>query len=497
MTGKAPATGAKGKAASSRPDRASRDADRAGHDQDAQRAAAAPTGLRAVTVSLGRRIRGTDRDVSLLIAVTLVLVIYGIVMVLSSSSVEEFAAGNNVSDKFVKQAVFAAAGVPIMLIASRLPVRFWRAIAWPFLIAATCLQALVLTPLGYEVSGNRAWISLGGFTMQPAELLKVALVVWLAYVLSRKEKLLGNWRHALIPIVPVLAITISISLVTKDLGSVMVIGVLVLGALFCGGFPLRHLIFGGVIAVALAVLFAVISPNRVARITAFMSGTCDYEDLCWQSTHGLYALAAGGFFGVGLGNSRAKWSWLPEADNDFIFAIVGEELGLVGALVMIALFVAFTVLMVRILSRTADTFRRTIIGGVLVWLIFQAFVNIAVVLGLLPVLGVPLPLVSSGGSALLTTLLAIGIVLSMANANSNELARAGNSPPPRGTPTPAGRGAARTDDAPARTTVSRPAGARQQPARPAPARQTAGRPAPPRAASGRPPAGRTTTGRRS
>ncbi|GGA55818.1 hypothetical protein GCM10011490_02070 [Pseudoclavibacter endophyticus] len=381
-----------------------------------------PTGLRAVTVSLGRRFSEGDRDVSLLIAVTLALVVYGLVMVLSSSSVEEFAAGNSISDKFVRQGLFALVGVPLMLIASRLPERFWSAMAWPLLVVGVALQALVLTPLGYEVNGNRAWIDLAGFSMQPAEVLKIALIVWLASVISRKEKLLNDWRHAFIPVVPVLVIAIGIALLTKDLGTVMVIAVCVLGALFCGGFPLTYLALGGIAAAGMSIVFAATSPNRVARISAFYTGDCDYEDLCWQSTHGLYALSAGGFFGVGLGNSRAKWSWLPEADNDFIFAIVGEEFGLVGALVMIALFVALAVLMVRLLVRSTSTFRRTIIGGVLVWLLFQGFVNIAVVLGLLPVLGVPLPLVSSGGSALLTTLGAIGIVLAMAHADTNETA---------------------------------------------------------------------------
>ena len=394
-------------------------------------------GMRAVTVSLGRRFREGDRDLSLLIGVTLVLTLYGIVMVLSSSSVEEFAAGNPISDKFTKQAVFAAAGVPLMLLASRLPISFWRAMAWPGLIGATILQALVLTPLGYEINGNRAWLNFGGFTMQPAETLKLALIVWIAFVLSRKQHLVADWRHAAIPLLPVLAVTIGIALTSKDLGSVMVIGALVLGALYCGGFPLKHLAVGVVLAVGGAILFAAISPNRVARITEFFSDHCDYENLCWQSAHGLYALAAGGVFGVGLGNSRAKWSWLPEADNDFIFAIVGEELGLVGALVMIALFVALAIIMVRLLVRTDDTFRRTVVGGVLTWLLFQAFVNIAVVLGLLPVLGVPLPFVSSGGSALITTLLAVGIVVSVARETEPATAPGGRvgaraRPAPRG-----------------------------------------------------------------
>ncbi|KAB1660107.1 putative lipid II flippase FtsW [Pseudoclavibacter chungangensis] len=372
-------------------------------------------GARAVTVSLGERVQAGDRNVYLLLGITLFLVVYGLVMVLSSSAVEEFAAGNAVSDKFVRQAVFAVAGIPLMLIASRMPLRFWSALAWPMLIGATVLQALVLTPLGIEEKGNRAWLDIGGLTFQPAELLKVALVVWLGFIVSRKREKLTDWRHVAIPILPVLAVSIGIALAGGDLGTVIIIGGLVLGALYFGGVPMRFLLIAVTAAAAGAIAMVLVSGNRMSRITCFINDTCPYETWGWQSAHGRYALAAGGLFGVGLGNSSAKWSWLPEADNDFIFAIVGEELGLVGALVMILLFVALALVMVRIIVSTDDPFRRTTIGGVAVWLVFQAFVNMAVVLDLLPVLGVPLPLVSSGGSALITTLLAIGIVVSMAN----------------------------------------------------------------------------------
>ena len=381
-----------------------------------------PDGLRAVTISLGKRLGGPNRDASLLFGATLTLVIAGLVMVLSSSAVEEFTAGNSVSDKFVKQLLFAALGIPVMFIASRVPPQFWMRVSWPMLGVATVLQLLVLTPLGVEIAGNRAWLNLGGFQFQPAELLKIALVLWLADLLARKSSLLHEWKHAAIPILPVLGVSLGAAIASKDLGTTMVLGVLVLGALFCGGFPMRYLAFGGLLALGGVLLFTAISPNRMARIGAFFSGQCDYEQLCWQSTHGLYALAAGGLFGVGLGNSQAKWSWLPEADNDFIFAIIGEELGLVGALVIMGLFVMLTWVMVRMVIRTDDVRAKTVIGGVAVWLVFQASVNIAVVVGLLPVLGVPLPLVSSGGSALLTTLLAIGIVVSMSRTKSPPIA---------------------------------------------------------------------------
>jgi len=219
----------------------------------------------------------------------------------------------------------------------------------------------------------------------------------------------------------------------------------VLGALWFGGLRARYIIGAALIAVVGAITMAIISPNRVARITSFFDGTCDYEGLCWQTSHGYFALARGGIFGVGLGNSTAKWSWLPEADNDFIFAIIGEEFGMVGALAVILLFAALAVVLLRIWRETENVAGRTLVGGVLVWFIFQAFVNIAVVLGLLPVLGVPLPLLSSGGSALITSLFAIGLVLSVARDNAKRQAAAASAAPSRtAAPQPQSRKAPRS-----------------------------------------------------
>ncbi|MBF4458680.1 putative lipid II flippase FtsW [Pseudoclavibacter sp. VKM Ac-2867] len=368
----------------------------------------------AVVVSLGKRIRGVNRNFVLLLSITLFLVAFGIVMVLSSSSVEEFAGGNAVSSRFVSQATFAALGIPLMLFASRMPLSFWKRSAWAALAVAIILQALVFTPIGVDINGNRAWINLGFTTMQPAEVVKVALVLWLGLIIGRKQGKLHIGKEVAVPIVPVLLLCFGIMLLSKDLGTIIVVGALVLGALYFGGVATRYLLLALTVAVAGAVLMSVFSDNRMARITNFFGGDVDYESWGWQSAHGLYALAAGGLFGSGLGNSKAKWSWLPEADNDFIFAIIGEELGLIGAIVVIGLFVLLAVVLVRIYHEASDWTAKTIVGGVLTWIVFQAFVNIAVVIGFLPVLGVPLPLVSSGGSALITTLFAIGIVLSIA-----------------------------------------------------------------------------------
>jgi cell division protein FtsW len=195
---------------------------------------------------------------------------------------------------------------------------------------------------------------------------------------------------------------------------------IVLATLYFAGVKLRHLLVAVIGIAMLGLLFATTSSSRSGRIDTWLNG-CTAEQYigdCWQVEHANWALAAGGLFGRGLGNSQAKWNWLPEADNDYIFAIIGEELGLIGAAVVLALFVVLAIAFVRVIRSTNDSFTRIVTGGVMVWIVGQAFVNIAVVLGVLPVLGVPLPLISAGGSSLMASLLGIGVVLSFARASA-------------------------------------------------------------------------------
>jgi cell division protein FtsW len=254
--------------------------------------------------------------------------------------------------------------------------------------------------------------------MQPSEAAKLALVVWGASVLSRKRSLLDQPSHALVPVVPGAAFLLFLVLLGRDLGTSLVLMALVAAVLFVAGAPLRvFAVAGGVAALAVTVLVAG-SQNRMDRVTAWGSGGCggeaDYLNTCWQSIHGLWALASGGWFGVGLGASREKWGLLPEAHNDFIFAVIGEELGLTGTLVVLALFAALGIGLFRIVLRSDDLFVKVATGGVLAWVLGQAVVNVGAVLGMLPVVGVPLTLVSNGGSALVVTLTALGMVIGFA-----------------------------------------------------------------------------------
>ena len=351
----------------------------------------------------------------LLTGATTMLVVLGLVMVLSSSSVESLADDKSPYAEFLKQAQFAIVGVPVLWIASRMSVATLKRLAWPALLGAAFLQLLVFTPLGLGAGGNKNWIGLGPVTMQPSEVVKVALAVWIGAVLARKQALLGDWKHAAVPVLPVAGLLVGLVLLGHDLGTAALILMLLIGGgMFLAGVPLRIFAVAGVLATAAVAGLVVTSENRMKRIFSMFSDSCDVTAECYQTLHGQWGLATGGWWGVGLGASREKWSYLPEAHNDFIFAIVGEELGLVGTLLVLTLFGLLGLAMSRIIRRHSDPFVVITTGAISVWIIGQALVNIGVVIGLAPVIGVPLPLVSAGGSALIMTMAAIGILISFA-----------------------------------------------------------------------------------
>lgn len=370
-------------------------------------------------INLGKAFRADSPNFFLLLGVTIVLVVIGLVMVLSASSVDSFLKSGQFFGAFGRQAAYAAIGLPVMMVLSQLPLIFWRKWATIILAIGSVAQLLVFTPLGYESGGNRNWIDLGGFTAQPSEFLKLAIAIWLGVALPASIRRNGssNWK-VLLALVPVL-VPIGFVLLGGDLGTVIIMGMIVIGATFFAGIDLRIVMIPVALGAAMVGLMAVTSPNRMARIFSFLSENCtDYTNACWQPLHGKWALAGGGIFGVGLGNSKAKWSWLPAADNDYIFAIIGEELGLIGAVLVLVLFVLLAVAFIRIMKDTVTPMVRITTGAIMVWLVGQAFVNIGVVLGVFPVLGVPLPLLSSGGTALIASLLAIGVVLSFTRSQS-------------------------------------------------------------------------------
>jgi cell division protein FtsW len=272
--------------------------------------------------------------------------------------------------------------------------------------------------IGVTINGNTNWISIAGFSLQPAEFLKVALIMYIAWFVSNREHELDDPKRVLAPVLIVGAAALALVMLGRDLGTAIIIALIVFGTLAIIGAPLRPLSQVFVAVAAAGILAAVSSASRMARITAWLNpGSASSDAFNWQYEHGTWALAAGGIIGVGLGNSKMKWSWIPEVENDFIFAVIGEEGGLLGALVVIGMFALLVSSLIGIMNRSNTTFGRVLVVGVIVWIVSQAAVNIAVVLGVLPVLGVPLPLISAGGSSLIATLGAIGLVLAIEKDN--------------------------------------------------------------------------------
>jgi cell division protein FtsW len=402
----------------------------------------------------------------LLLASTLLLLAIGLMMVFSASAVRSYATTGSVFSTGIKQATFIAIGLPLMLGASRLPVRAYRAAAYPLLIVTLFLLVLVLFA-GNEVKGAQSWIPLPlGFNLQPSELAKPALALWGADLLVRKRKLLTVQRHVLVPLLPVTGLVLLLIMLQPDFGTSVVVCSVVVALLWVVGMPMR--VFGGLVGLlaAGAAVLAFSSPHRLERLLSFRNPFADAENTGYQAVQGFYALSSGGLFGLGPGASREKWAGgLPEAHTDYVFAIIGEEFGLLGTLCVVLLFAVLLYSGVRIAQRTTDPFVRLASSAVTAWLAVQAIINMGAVVGLLPITGIPLPLVSFGGSAMLPTLVSIGMLLAFARAEPAAVIALRNSPSLwqrlRALATAAARARSRPGagkDAPARVFNARPSG---------------------------------------
>jgi cell division protein FtsW len=398
----------------------------------------------------------------LLLASSGLLLFLGLVMVFSASSVRSYDTYGSSSTIALKQAIFVAVGLPLAWGASRMSVRFWRSAALPSMLVATALLVAVLVPsIGKEVDGTQGWIPLpGGFNVQPGEAAKLALALWGADLLVRKSKLLREWRHLFVPLVPGAAVLAALIMLQPDMGMTVALLIVVVALLWVAGTPLRYF---GVMCALLVTLFsmlAVAAPYRVRRLTSFLDPFADAQDSGFQAVQSMYAIASGGLFGLGLGGGQSKWSGgLPATYTDFIFAVICEELGLIGALAVLTLIATLTYSGVRIAKRTRDPFVRYAASAITAVLAGQSLINLGGVVGLLPITGITLPLVSFGGSSMLTTLVAIGILLSFARQEPGAQAALRSRPGVlgrlglRSAPAPAQRRASRTASRSARPTA--------------------------------------------
>src|SRR6476469_10962878 len=367
--------------------------------------------LRAVREALDRPLT----SYYLLLGASALLLTIGLIMVLSASSVYSFRVYDNSYAIVEKQLMWVAIGVPCAWVASRLPSRWIRRLAYPGY--AVSLTLLLLTAfLGVTRNGNTNWLALGPIVIQPSEIAKLALILWAAHVYANKDRRLASTHQVMIPVVPGLLIATGLVIFGHDLGTALVLFAILLGMLWVVGAPARFFAFSISVIGVLALFLATTNKERMARITTFVDPFSDYHTAGWQPAHGLYALSSGGVFGQGIGASQQKWGALPEAHTDFIFAVLGEELGLVGTVLVLALFLTIAYAGIRGAVRTKDPFVRYMSAGITVWLTSQMMINVGMVLALLPVIGLPLPLVSYGGSALLPWLVALGLLVSFARA---------------------------------------------------------------------------------
>ncbi|MEU6778940.1 putative lipid II flippase FtsW [Nonomuraea sp. NPDC051941] len=350
----------------------------------------------------------------LIIMCSALLLALGLMMVLSASSVEALQKTGSPFSWFFKQSLSAAVGLPVMWACSRLPAKFFRWAGYP-MMALSILALVMVLFIGSSELGAQRWIYIGPFTLQPSEPAKLGLVLWGADLLSRRARQ-GRieWRQLLIPLMPGTAILAVMVMLGRDLGTTLVLFMIFLALLWVVGAPIK--LFGGILSLAVlaAVIMIKVEPYRMARIGAYLNPWADAQGDGYQAVQGQIAMGSGSWFGLGLGSSRQKWNWLPHGESDFIFAILGEELGLMGTLMVVALFGLLGYAGLRVAVRVNDAFTRLAAAAMVAWIVGQATVNMGAVLGVLPITGIPLPLVSYGGSSLLPTLAALGMLLSFA-----------------------------------------------------------------------------------
>ncbi len=382
-----------------------------------------------VLAGIGGRVQAArallDRPLTsyyLIAGITTLLLCLGLVMVLSTASVMDLAQGESPYRDFMVQLTGIVVGIPVLWVASRSQPRLFRALAYPLLAVSIIGLCLVLIPGVGTNQGTSAtrWINLGGpVHFQPSELAKLALAVWGADLLARKEKLgmLADWRHMLVPLLPGTGILALLVMGGDDLGTTSILIIIFLGLLWIAGAPGRVFAALLILMGLVLVLLMVAQTYRTQRLLMFLSSSPANSNPVgqnMQSIQGKYALGSGGLFGVGLGASREKWGWLPESTSDFIFAVIGEELGLVGTLCVTALYGGLAYAGLRVARRVPDTFSKLLAAAITIWIVGQAVVNIGAVIGVFPITGVPLPLVSQGLSSVLVTMLGLGMLMSFA-----------------------------------------------------------------------------------
>jgi cell division protein FtsW len=401
---------------------------------NADASTAARSRLRVVPSAEERRrseaAASSRRSLLLLLIPTAILLVLGLTMVLSAGSISAVEGYGTSFWYFQRQSIYAVAGGLALAAAWRLPYTVWQKLALPMVLAVLPLMLIALHPTsGTAFYGASRWIDLGPVTLQPSEFMKLAIVAFTATILTKKWRYLDEPAHLLVPLAPVVLLVAAIVILQKDLGTTMIICGTVFLMMFAAGVRLKYLTATAAVgAMGAALLIFGESYRRTRFLDAWLNPMADKMGAGYQLIQGLIALGSGGWLGVGLGNSAQKWDYLPNAHSDFIFAIIGEELGLVGAILTLIAFGALLYAGIRIAVRAPDTFGRLLAAGITCWIGVQVIINLGAVTGLLPITGVPLPLVSFGGTALVVTLAGIGMLASVARVSGRPAKGSGRLP---------------------------------------------------------------------
>ncbi|MGI9016368.1 MAG: putative lipid II flippase FtsW [Euzebya sp.] len=352
-----------------------------------------------------------------LIVVGVGLLLLGLVMTFSASFVQATAQTGDAFEVFARQAFWASLGLPLAIVAATVDYRRWQRIT-PFAVVATLAAMLLVLIIGEEINGARRWFALGPFSLQPAEIIKLTLPAYTAYVLSTRWPRIrrGDLVAMLVPSLPIVILAATLVALSPDVESAVLAALIGMTPLFIAGMPLRLMTLGGAVLAGIAAWSIHSTPYRLGRMAAWLDPTNEAfrDGYGYQTTQGFIALGNGGIFGVGLGQGRGKWLYVPNAHTDFIYAIIGEELGMIGGIVVLLAFLALAFVGCRVASRAPDMFGRFMAAGITVWLTLQAAINISSVVGVLPVTGVTLPLVSFGGSSLVITMIGVGVLIAVA-----------------------------------------------------------------------------------
>ena len=341
----------------------------------------------------------------------------GLVMVLSASSVTSLEQSGNAYSIFLKQLLFLVIGVTLATYGALLPLAKWISLARASFIGGAFFLTLPIL-IGKSINGNKNWIGVGSFLIQPSEFAKLALILYCALMLRKHEERIsaGEGSKAWVLIAPGAVVFLGLILAGKDLGTAMIVGGIGVALLFISGIDLKSVAIVAVLGLGASIALALSQPSRLRRFRAVMDpfAPAVYKFAGWQPAHSLMSLASGGIFGVGIGASKQKWANLSEAHTDFIFSVIGEEMGLIGTVAVIALYAILIFAIFRVAIQTKDSFSKYAVTGIGCWLILQILVNLLTDVGLVPVIGVTLPFISYGGSSLIANFLGIAFVLNVA-----------------------------------------------------------------------------------